>query len=116
MQADRFSNARDILKHLHWLPVKERIDFKILLLTFKCIHRDYLCELITHKHQGREGLRYQEGILLQEVRTKTKFGDRAFSVAAPKLWNNLPLEIRNITKIDIFKNNLKTLFFEKAFK
>ena len=108
MQADRFSNAHDILKHLHWLPVKERIDFKILLLTFKCIHRetaDYLCELISHKHQGREGLRYQEGILLQEVRTKTKFGDWAFSVAAPKLWNNLPLEIRNITKIDIFKKS-----------
>ena len=34
-------------------------------------------------------------------RTYTRYGDRAFSVAAPKLWNSLPISIRNATQLNV---------------
>jgi len=48
-------------------------------------------------------------------RTRLKFGERAFSVAAPKAWNDLPLHLRANTNIDTFKRRLKTCFFCKFY-
>ena len=48
----RFCHISPLLRGLHWLPVKARIEFKILLITFKAIHGlapKYLCELLTFK-------------------------------------------------------------------
>ena len=42
-------------------------------------------------------------------------GDRAFSVAAPKLWNELPLDLRSLVTINLFKKHLKTDLFKKAY-
>ncbi|CAH3028999.1 unnamed protein product [Porites evermanni] len=42
-------------------------------------------------------------------------GDRAFSSAAPNLWNNLPLHIRLEDNFERFKSLLKTHFFRLAF-
>ncbi|CAH3148005.1 unnamed protein product [Porites evermanni] len=42
-------------------------------------------------------------------------GDRALSMAAPFLWNSLPLPIRQETSIDSFKRSVKTYLFKKAF-
>ena len=48
-------------------------------------------------------------------RTKTSIGSRAFSVAAPKLWNNLPADVKNAQLVETFKVKLKTFLFKKAF-
>ena len=42
-------------------------------------------------------------------------GDRSFLVAAPKLWNDLPCTLRNITSVQNFKKAIKTFLFAKAF-
>ena len=57
------------------------------------------------------------GIMLQTPRilTKKTLGDRAFSAAAPKLWNGLPSQIRNEPNFNRFKGLLKTHFFRLAF-
>ena len=112
---------RDRLYNLHWLPVTFRIEFKILLLIFKAIKGfapGYINELINIKNEGIYRLRSNSsGILLQYVKFKTykTLGDRSFMVAAPNLWNNLPLEIRKAPNIDNFKTLLKTFLFKKAF-
>ena len=49
------------------------------------------------------------------IRTKVNLGDTAFQVAAPKLWNSLPSELRLINNIDIFKRHLKTYLFKVVF-
>ena len=46
---------------------------------------------------------------------KKTYGDRAFSVAAPKLWNELPLDLRSLVTINLFKKHLKTDLFKKAY-
>ena len=61
--------------------------------------------------------RNNNGILLESPRLRTKkaLGDRALSMAAPFLWNSLPLPIRQETSIDSFKRSVKTYLFKKAF-
>ena len=107
----RFCHFSLLLRGLHWLPVKARIEFKILLITFKAIHGlapKYLCDLLTFK-SSLYNLRSSDSILLSmpAVRSKT-LGDRAFMVAAPRLWNSLPKELRAITNVNSFKAHIKT--------
>ena len=120
-EESKFCHITPLLKSLHWLPVKYRIDFKVLLLTFKAIHGlapPYISELISVKDtSGRYSLRSNSGILLnfRTCKSLTTLGDRSFYMAAPKLWNNLPLFIRNISFVNSFKKSLKTHLFQKAF-
>ena len=49
------------------------------------------------------------------IKTLVTLGDRSFEVAAPTLWNSLPVEVRNASNVQLFKRMLKTWFFRKAF-
>ena len=94
-QESRFCHITPLLKSLHWLPVKYRIVFKIILITFKAIHGlapAYISELISVRDTGRYDFRSNDGLLLAPCRGKTltTLGDRSFHAAAPKLWNDLP--------------------------
>ncbi|XP_032879310.1 uncharacterized protein LOC116974699, partial [Amblyraja radiata] len=99
-----------ILASLHWLPVHFRVHFKILLFVFKSLNGlapPYLSELL-HLYAPARCLRSADQLLLEVPRSKRKLrGDRAFSVAAPALWNTLPLHIRQAPSLSIFKSSLK---------
>ena len=111
----KFEHITPILRSLHWLPIRARIQFKVLTLVFKCLHGNahaYLSEFIK-QYQPSRNLRSQSKNVLCEIRVKSKtFGDRAFEKMAPKLWNNLPQNIRPITDFDKFKSMLKTHLFD----
>ena len=97
----------------HWLPAKFPIDFKILLFTLKAIFGHalgYLIDLDAIKEQRRFNLRSANGLILKyfSLKLKKTLGDRAFSSAAPNLWNNLPLHIRLKNNFERFKSLLKT--------
>ena len=87
-------NVESVLQELHWLPIAKRIEFKILLITYKCLHGlapMYLAELLT-KYTPSRNLRSSTLDLLDppsDVKTCT-YGQRSFASAAPKLWNALP--------------------------
>ena len=105
---NKFDHITPILVKLHWLPVRYRINFKILLITFKVIHGlapKYLSEPLTCKTKFNYNLRSTSKILVQQPRIKTlrKLGDQSFTVAAPALWNNLPNVITSSTSINSFK-------------
>ena len=95
-----------ILASLHWLPVHFRVHFKILLFVFKSLNGlapPYLSELL-HPYAPARCLRSADLLLLEVPRSKRKLrGDGAFSVAAPKLWNELPLHIRQASLLSILK-------------
>ena len=116
----RICHITPILKDLRWLPIKYRIGFKIVLLTFKCFYglaAQYLVDLIAVAAQSRYNLRSRNATLLvrANARCLPTLGDRTFQSAAPKLWNSLPAEIRNIQSLTSFKRALKTYFFKIAF-
>ena len=81
-----------ILASLHWLPVKFRIEFKILLLTFKALNGQapsYLKELIVPYVPTRRLRSQHAGLLVVPNISKSRTGGRAFSYQAPLLWNHL---------------------------
>ena len=116
LRSDR--HITPILRDLHWLPIKFRIIFKILLLTYKCVHGlapNYLSNLIPMYHQNRN-LRSTHQRRLETPKTRLKtYGDRSFSFAAPKEWNKLPLHIKISPSVDCFKSQLKTYLFKQHF-
>ena len=119
MSCKKYDHTTPILINLHWLPVRYRINFKILLLTFKALYGmapSYIIDLIHTKINTGYLLSSNEGGLLEHPSGKMKksFGDRSFSVAVPTFWNALPVSLRNI-KCTTFKSNLKTYLFQLAF-
>lgn len=114
----KYEHITPVLKTLHWLPVSHRIHFKILILVFKSLNGlapSYLSELLT-KHNPSRKMRSTSQLLLDVPRSKLKTrGDRAFSVAGPRLWNALPLHIRAADSVEHFKSFLKTHLFALAF-
>ena len=116
----KFVHISPFLKELHWLPVKYRIEFKILILTFQAIHGlapEYLCDLIQIRELSNYNLRRSNEILLTvpSHESPNSIGDRAFKFAAPKLWNRLSKEIRHLDSLDNFKKQLKTYLFRLAY-
>ena len=116
----KFSHITDILKDSHWLPIRQRITFKILLLTYQAYYNtapDYLCELITPYCSARN-LRSNDMMLVRPChpvpRLKT-YREKCFQFAGPKEWNKLPLLIRESPSIYIFKSRLNTYLFNCAF-
>jgi len=112
------SHITPIMKELHWLPIPQQVDYKILLLTFKALHGlapCYLSELLTPYKTERTTRASHENLLqITDTRTKT-FGDRAFSWSAPTLWNRLPSELRKTNDLDDFKCAIKTMLFQIAY-
>ena len=103
---------------LHWLPVPQRITFKVLLITFKALHNEapgYIADMI-ESHTLVRTLRSKDNCSLKIPKTRVKYGDRAFSNAAPKLWNALPRHIKAAHLIEQFKIRLKTHLFREAYK
>ena len=117
--AKKSDHITPLLYSLHWLPVKERIEYKILLLTFKSLNNlapAYISELL-QPYQPSRSLRSSGQFLLQQPKSRTKrYGDRAFSTCAPQLWNSLPVDVRQITSLSQFKKAIKTILFKRAYK
>ena len=112
-----YDHITPVLEKLHWLPVKKRIDFKILCITYQCIYGNapiYLKECIP-RYTPVRSLRSSGQVLLKlpsvDDTNKVRYGKRSFQNSAPKLWNSLPAEIRSSKNISTFKKNLKTYLF-----
>ena len=114
----KFDHITPVLRRLHWLPVRYRVMFKILLLVYKALHvkaPSYISGLLKAKPAGRYSLRSDCQDLLAVPRTMFKtLGDRAFAKAGPSLWNELPVDIRRAASVETFKSQLKTFLFRKA--
>ena len=116
--SSKFNHITPILKDLHWLPINERIKFKILILTFKALHDlspSYIQELINLYRPSRT-LRSSTSLRLNPTSYNLKsYGSRAFAVASPQLWNDLPEQIKNSDNLQTFKTRLKTYLFKEIF-
>ncbi len=76
----------------------------------------YLSDLLTEHRPVMFNQRSFNQRLLRILKSKLKSrGDRAFSVAAPRLWSALPFSIRFAPSISAFKSRLKTYLFEPAY-
>jgi len=111
------SGSKPLLKELHWLPIPQRVTFKIALLTFKTLHTKeppYLHSLL-HSYAPVRSLRSEGQFLLNKTKTLTVAASRAFRHSAPEIWNSIALKTRRAASVGIFKNLLKTELFLSAF-
>ena len=117
----RRDHISPVLSRLHWLPVKQRVVFKLKLaiIVFQSLRGEtpsYLaddCQLIADS--GRRCLRLADANALTVPQTNTRLGDRSFSVAGPKVWNSLPATLRQPdVELGQFKRLLKTFLFGEA--
>ena len=118
-QINKKEHITPILRELHWLPIRSRIDYKIATITFKCINDptfpSYLRDLISYKTTSRT-LRSSSKNLLSIPKTSLRnFGDRAFTSYSPRLWNDLPHKIRDETNLNSFQTSLKTHLFKLSY-
>ena len=120
LRLSRREHVTPMLRQLHWLPIKYRSLFKILLITYKAIHSmapAFISDLL-EKYTPRRSLRSSSQQLL-EVRYQphTKFyGERSFTTAATVEWNRLPMNIRLAVSVNEFKTKLKTHLFCQCFQ
>ena len=114
----KFCHITPVLSQLHWLPIKYRIEFKILLMTFKAIHGmapNYICKLISWRKSTRYSLRSSRKVkfVVPSSKILPTLGGRAFCYAAPKLWNNLPSEISILDSLSKLNAMWKHIFLIK---
>ena len=115
----RFDHITPAMRNdLHWLPVRQRIEYKIALLVYKRLHgaaplylSDY-CAAITETNRRHNLRSISRGDLLQP-RTRTHhLGPRSFRSSGPSVWNSLPVTVRdNSLTLGQFKQHLKHHFF-----
>ena len=108
LQEWKYASWADALYWLHWLPIQQCIEFKILVLSYSCIHSDapkYLQDCITLGKPKRHNLHSninRTSLERPQVKYET-FAAKSSSYSTPVLWNSLPQHIRETTTIDNIK-------------
>ena len=118
--ARKYDHISPVLRDLHWLPLRQRIIFKIATLMHQCLNGlapPYLttdCIAISSM-PGRRQLRFTASGQLYNPRTKTMtFGPRSFKVSGPTIWNGLPARLKDSSlSKNFFRKLLKTFLFDR---
>ena len=113
-QVRRDTPPDPLLCNLHWLPVKQRIIFKLLLLVYKSLNNHapkYLSDCLKIYVPGKRTRSSEDPLKLTYLTKRKQTGDRTFTVASSIEWNKLPLTLRQSPSIETFKKSLKTHLF-----
>ena len=114
----KYDHLSDCMKDQHWLKIKQRIQYKTSVLTYKCINKTepkYLQDLImmqTLRPNMHSGANAKLSIL--HANTSQARGS-SFTMQAPHIWNALPGAIRKAATFNLFKKQLKTHLFREAY-
>ena len=117
LRAPRISASLPLLKQLYWLPVSYRINFKLSTLTYRALsiqQSPYLASLLHLSNIPRQ-LRSSISQQLIVPKTKLNLCKRAFSVAAPRVWNELPVTLKTSETIAIFRKNSRHIYSKLHF-
>ncbi len=118
MKLKKREHTTPVLMELHWLPVHQRIDYKILTLVYKALHNltpSYISDCLSRYIPNRMLRSSSAGLLAYYTVKLKRSGGTSFSHYAPKIWNCLPNEVRESTSIHIFKKRVKTFIFTVAY-
>ena len=110
----RRDSVDSYIKELHWLKVEQRIQFKILLLAYKCLNGSapsYLADLLRYSD-----INSSRDPALKSPVPRTLKGERAFQCSAARLWNAMPRSVKFCVNVGNFKRNLKTYLFAQCFR
>ena len=112
----KYDHATPMLRELHWLPIKARIEYKLALTCFKSKsgnYPSYISDLLV-PYTPTQSLRSSSSNNFSIPRIHLKgFGERAFTFSGPSVWNALPQELKSCSTLGHFKKQMKTHLFRK---
>ena len=115
----KYDHVTHLLRNLHWLPIKERIIYKTAVSVHSILKNNepaYLRELLIRPQNVRNTRSSSDETLLFVPRKQLiTYGDRSFEYFGPLTWNNIPRLLRDISSTPVFKRELKTYLFRKAY-
>jgi len=121
LSARKYEHVTPLLRDLHWLRVPERIEFKLAVLVFRCLHgtappylADVLCR-VTDSDSGRLLRSASTSALVDPPTRRMTISDRTFPVAGAHVWNALPSFVTHSANVATFKSHLKTYLFARSF-
>ena len=125
LRISKFTHVTPALKSLHWLRVRERIKYKVLSLTYKCITTSkpsYLSELIAVQAPGVTRSSKLLTLRKRTVPSNRTLWNRSFRHAVPIMWNDLPDHLRALDASfrpalshTQFHKQLKTYLFDLSY-
>ena len=104
--------SEELFRRLHWLKVRERIAYKVLVVVHKCVYGNAPSDV-------KDLVRFSQSNRTKKLEVRPclgEMGNRAFSVCGPRLWNCLPTELRMNGNMEDFKKKLKTYLFKDGVK
>ena len=111
LQADFMTPSKQMFATLKWLPFDKRVDYHTCVMVYKVLSDqspDYLSQFIIKSSDTHNlNLRSSSHEDLKIPRSYTQYMDKSFSLCGPKLWNNLPSNIKSSKSLNIFKRKLK---------
>jgi len=109
---DSATMSRSLLASLHWLPICQRVTFKLAGLVYSSLHETsptYLSSVL-HAYTPTRSLRSSSAHLFVEPRLITTLASRGFQSAGPRIWNSLPNHIKLALLVQIQTQNLPLYF------
>ena len=119
--ARKFDHVTPLLRELHWLRVPERMDFRLAVIAYRCLHGTAPAYLSSELRrvadcESRQRLRSAATAALIVPPTQhSTIGDRAFPVAASRVWNSLPSSVQSAMSLPTFRQLLKTALFARSY-
>ena len=120
-RVNRFGSATEVRITLHWLPIRARSRFKVLVFAHKIIHHPnsvphYISAPFSTTGHGRTTRFNVSNTLKCDFKRRLlTVGGRSLNHILPSVWNSLPQELRDIQSLSSFKSSLKTFLFRESY-
>jgi hypothetical protein len=105
----KYVKDRENLEKVGWLPMKERRELHLLQQTFKAIHFPNWPQYLSLEQSVNERNLRSQG----SIRLKVPLENKTFQDNASKLFNSLPIHIRNCKDFNIFTKLTKDFLSEQ---
>ena len=117
-QKPRYCRITPVLIDLHWLPVRQRIEFKIATTAFKVLHYQqpsYLAEILPRYTPSRSLRSSASTTISVPLRKTSMVFSKSFSSVASNIWNKLPGHLSSVPTLPAFRKHLKYHLFLQAY-
>ena len=108
---EKHDHISPILRDLHWLPIKKRTNYKMMVLAFNALNEQgpsYIADFFT-LYKPNRSLRSESNTSLVPVHGQSiQINTRLMNCGVSTTWNSLPNELRLIKSFILFKTHLKT--------
>jgi len=121
LSSSKLQHITPLLRQLYWLKAPQRIAFKYAVPVYKCLHgsapaylSDELCQVADVEARQRLRCSSSSSLIVSHTRLST-VGDRAFPVAAARVWNSMPDLVTSAPSVAVFRSRLKTHVFNISY-